>query len=551
MDFQNNKKAELEAKLEELKIKKIEEETQKKAAILNLPYINLKGRSIPPEILRIIPEEEAKKVGAIPFSRDERKINLAVLDPTNPQVLELKEKIELETNLKVFLFLTSALSFTSALKLYGSLPKLKRREKAVEISEEEILAYQKRIKNFRDLGSELRRVSASDLITLTIATAIKSRASDIHIEAEEKEIKFRFRIDGILHEAATLSKNFWPSIISRIKLLASLKINVTDQPQEGHFSIFFGQEKIDVRVSTIPTAFGESVVIRLLMPYYQISLENLGFRKRYLKIIKKEVSRPNGMIITTGPTGAGKTTTLYAILNYLNKPEIKIITLEEPIEYELKGVIQTAVDTSKGQSFAKNLRAIMRQDPDIIMVGEIRDQETAEISIQAALTGHLVFSTLHTNDAAGAIPRFLVLGVKPYLLAPALNMVIAQRLVRRICENCREETKIPDDLLEKVKKILDDLPKEEKKEIDLDNLKFYRGRGCEVCQGIGYKGRIGIFEFFTVNDEIEKLILKSEISEYEMRKILKQQKMVTMVQDGLLKALRGITTVEEVFRVIG
>lgn len=549
MDSQNNKKAELEAKLEELKIKKIEEETQKKAISLNLPYINLKAIPIPSETLRIIPEEEAKKIGVIPFLKDERKINLAVLNPLDPLVLELKSKIELETNLKVFLYLTSESSLSSALKLYRGLPKLKRREKGVEITEEEILAYQEKVKNFQDLKGELPHCYSADLIPLTIATAIKSRASDIHIEAEEKEIKFRFRIDGILHEVASISKNFWPAIISRIKLLASLKINVTDQPQDGHFSIFFSKEKIDVRVSTIPTPFGESIVIRLLMPYYRISLENLGFRKKYLEIIKKEIARPNGMVITTGPTGAGKTTTLYAILTYLNKPEIKIITLEEPIEYELEGVTQTGVDTSKGQSFAKNLRSIMRQDPDIIMVGEIRDQETAEISVQAALTGHLVFSTLHTNDAAGAIPRFLILGVKPYLLAPALNVIIAQRLVRRICENCREEIKLSQDLLEKVKKILADLPEEEKKERDFNNLKFYQGKGCEVCQNIGYKERIGIFEFFTMNPKLEDLILKTSAAEHEIRAVLKEQKMITMAQDGILKALEGITTVEEVFRV--
>ncbi len=549
MDFQDEEKLKLEAKLKELKIKKIEEETQKKAVSLGLAYINLKGLSIPPEVLRIIDEEEAVGLGVVPFSKDERKLNLAVLDPLDPKVLELKSKIETETNLKVFLYLTSPISLSSALKLYKTLPKIKRRIKGVEISEEEIITWQTKIKTFKDLEKELVRSSPSDLITLIIATAIKSRASDIHIEAEEKDIKFRFRIDGILHDVATISKNFWQPIISRIKLLSSLKINITDQPQDGHFSIFFANEKIDVRVSTLPTPFGESVVIRLLMSYYRISLENLGFRKKCLEIIKKEISRPNGMIITTGPTGAGKTTTLYAILSYLNRPEIKIITLEEPIEYELKGVIQTSIDTSKGQSFAKNFRSILRQDPDIIMVGEIRDQETAEISVQAALTGHLVLSTLHTNDAAGAIPRFLVLGVKPYLLAPALNLVMAQRLVRKICQNCREETQISQELLEKIKKILEDLPEEEKKEINLNKLKFYRGRGCEKCQNIGYKERIGIFEFFSVNDEIEKLILKAEISEYEMKKVLKKQKMVTMVQDGLLKALEGITTVEEVFRV--
>jgi len=549
MDFKNEKKAKLEEKLEELKIKKIEEETQKKAAFLNIPYINLKGISIPPEVLRIVSEEEAKNLKVIPFSKSERKINLAIVDPTDPKVLELKSRIEEETGLTVSFFLTSLISFSSALKLYKTLPKIKKREKGVEITEEEISAYQAKIKTFKDFEKEIYHASPSEIVTLTIALAIKTRASDIHIEAEERNIKFRLRIDGILHDVANIPKDLWPPLISRIKLISSLKINVTDEPQDGHFSIFFANEKIDVRVSTLPTPFGESVVIRLLMPYQFIELENLGLREKYLGIIKREITRPNGLIITTGPTGAGKTTTLYAILRYINKPEIKIITLEEPIEYELKGVTQTSVDTSKGQSFAKSFRSILRQDPDVIMVGEIRDSETAEIAVQASLTGHLVLSTLHTNDAAGAIPRFLVLGVKPYLLAPALNLVMAQRLVRKICQNCKEEVKIPQDLLERVKIILNDLPEEEKEKIDFNNLKFYKGRGCENCQNIGYLGRTGIFEFFTVNDEIEKLILKAEISEYEIRKTLKKQKMITMVQDGILKALEGITTVEEVFRV--
>lgn len=550
MDFPDEKQKELEKKLEEIKNKKIEEETEKKAISLGLPYINLKGLTILPEILRIVPEEEAEKLKVIPFSQDEKHIRLAVLDPFQIEIEELKKRIESETGLKVIIYLTSFLSFSSAFRFYKSLPKIKRREKAVEITESDLLKYEGKIKSFKDLQEEVKKSSPADLITLTIAIAIKSRASDIHIEAEEKDVKFRFRIDGVLHEVATLSKKFWKTIISRIKLLSSLKINVTDQPQEGHFSIFLNQEKIDVRVSCIPSSFGESVVIRLLMPSARIDLENLGFRKKYLEIIKGEIERPNGMIITTGPTGAGKTTTLYAILSYLNKPEIKIITLEEPIEYELTGVIQTTVDYSKGQSFAKNLRAILRQDPDIIMIGEIRDQETAEVAIQAALTGHLVLSTLHTNDAAGAIPRFLALGVKPYLLAPALNLVMAQRLVRRICLNCKEETKISEDLLKRVKDILKELPEEERSEIDFNNLKFYKGKGCEICQNIGYKERIGIFEFFVLNKEIEKLILSGNLSEYEMRELLKRQKMITMTQDGLLKALKGITTVEEVFRVV-
>jgi len=542
-------KIELEVKLEELKNKRLEAEAQQKAAAAGLAYINLKGAPIPPETLKIVSEEDAEKVGVLPFLQDEKKICLAILDPSASSVLELKTKIEEETGSNVILYLTSESSFAAGMKLYQSLPKIRRREKGLEITEEEILNFQAKIKNFDDLQKEMQKDAAPEIITLAIAAAIKSRASDIHLESEEQDIKFRFRVDGVLHDVAILPKRLWHDVISRIKLLSSLKINITDQPQDGHFSIFFSKQKIDVRISILPSAFGESIVIRLLMFGQKISLENLGLRAKYLENIKKEIDKPNGMIITTGPTGAGKTTTLYAILSHLNNPETKIITLEEPIEYELPGATQIGIDTAKGQNFVKMFRSVMRQDPDIVMLGEIRDQETAEVAIQAALTGHLVLSTLHTNDAAGAIPRFLVLGVKPYLLAPALNFIIAQRLVRKICENCHEETQISADLLEKAKGILEDLPEEDKKNIDFKNLKFYHGRGCEICQNLGYKERIGIFEFFNMNPQIEKLILGSA-AEHEMREILKQQKMMTMAQDGILKALEGITTVEEVFRVV-
>lgn len=541
-------KRELESKLADLKNKRLEDEAQQKALTLGLPYIRLRGVPIPPETLKIIAEAEAKEKNVIVFLKDERKINLAILDLT-PAIEELKNNLIIQTGLRVELYLTSEQSLFSALKLYQNLPHLKQREKSVEITEEELLTIQNKIKTLADLQIELQKISPAEILSLVMATAIKSKASDIHLEAEENEVKIRLRIDGVLHDVASFGKNTWIDVISRIKLLSSLKINVQNQPQDGHFPIFFGQQKIDVRVSVIPSSFGESVVIRLLMLSKKINLENLGFRKKYLEALKKEVDRPNGMIITTGPTGAGKTTTLYAILSHINKPENKVITLEEPVEYELPGATQISIDSSKNQDFAKMFRSVMRQDPDVVMVGEIRDQETAETAIQAALTGHLVLSTLHTNDAAGAVPRFLVLGVKPYLLAPALRVVLAQRLVRKICPDCREEITIAPEILTKVNQVLTDLPEEEKNNIDFKNLKFYHGRGCETCQQIGYQDRIGIFEFFTVTPEIEKLILNASMSEQEIKEVLKKQNMVTMIQDGVLKALEGTTTIEEVFRV--
>jgi type II secretory ATPase GspE/PulE/Tfp pilus assembly ATPase PilB-like protein len=307
-------------------------------------------------------------------------------------------------------------------------------------------------------------------------------------------------------------------------------------------------DRIDIRASFLPTNFGESVVMRLLRSSaVGLEFNDLGIRGRSFDQLKREVERPNGMIITTGPTGSGKTTTLYAILKKLNNQEIKIITIEDPIEYQLAGVNQS--QTSKNYTFAQGLRSIVRQDPDIIMVGEIRDLDTAEIAIQAALTGHLVLSTIHTNDAAGTVPRFLSMGAKPYLLAPALNAMIGQRLVRKICAQCKQEIKLDDEILKRVKDLLNELAEADKKKIDFDKLTFYQGDGCEACQGLGFKGRIGIYEVLTMNQEIEKLILSGQASEYDMRDNAKKNGMITMVQDGLLKALDGITSVEEVFRV--
>jgi len=327
-------------------------------------------------------------------------------------------------------------------------------------------------------------------------------------------------------------------------------MNITDRPQDGRFTIYLEKEKIDVRVSCLPTSYGESVVMRLLLSSsIGLGFEKLGFRKEVLNLLKQQIKRPNGMIITTGPTGSGKTTTLYAILNELNDKETKIITLEDPVEYRLQGINQSQVDKSKNYTFAKGLRSILRQDPDVVMVGEIRDLETSEIAVQAALTGHLVISTLHTNDAAGALPRLLSMGVKPFLLAPSINAVIGQRLVRKICDKCKKEISIPLEQMEKVKKILLEIPVNSMIKIDLDKLKFYKGEGCEACQGLGYKGRMGIYEVFTIDSDIEKEILSGQLSEYKMKELTKAQGMITMVQDGVLKALEGITSIDEVFRV--
>lgn len=390
------------------------------------------------------------------------------------------------------------------------------------------------------------------MVTLILATALKTMASDIHIEAEEEGIVIRLRIDGVLQSAATLEKDKWKKIISRMKLLAGVKINITEKPQDGRFTILLSDEKVEVRVSFLPTAAGESVVMRLLRSgAVNLSFGELGISKEANEVLIKEIKKPNGLILTTGPTGSGKTTTLYAILNMLNKPGTKIVTLEDPVEYKLEGINQSQVDEKKKYTFASGLRSILRQDPDIIMVGEVRDLETAEISVQASLTGHLVFTTLHTNDAAGVIPSLIDIGIKPYFLIPSINAVVGQRLVRRLCDSCKKEYKLDQREEEKVKKILAVISPKAGINVPSKLPAMYKpGEGCVECNGIGYKGRIGIFEIFTMTDDIKQLTLDNQPA----FKILQQaieNGMITMLQDGILKCLDGVTCLEEVYRVIG
>lgn len=553
-----------EEKMAEIDIREKEKLAQSKAASLGFSYINLKGFPITPEAMVLIPEEQARNLKVVCFLKKDNQIRIGAVEPEDSQIQELVSKLGKEHQAKVEIYVVSEHSLKTALDLYQRIPKVKKVVRGVEIKEADLEKFKKEMTFLKDLDTKIKKISLTEVFTMILATAIQTRASDIHIETEEEEVKVRFRIDGVLKVVASLPKESWPKVISRIKLLAGLKINIEDIPQDGRITIFLTGEKIDVRISTLPSAFGESVVMRLLMSSATgLDFKALGLRGRAFKQLKKEVGRPNGMVITTGPTGSGKTTTLYAILTKLNSPETKIITLEDPIEYKLEGITQSQVERPRGEeegksslkptketySFARGLRAILRQDPDIIMVGEIRDLETAEVAIQAALTGHLVLSTIHTNDASGAIPRFLSMGVKPFLLAPALNAILAQRLVRKICPKCKTEDKLDSDTLKRVKETLSDLPKDPEYKIDWNNLKFCKGKGCPECNETGFKGRIGVFEVLTITSEIEKVILSGKVSEYQMQEIAKKNGMVTMAQDGILKALDEITSVEEVFRV--
>lgn len=542
--------AKFDAKMEEIKLKEKERETEAQAQAKGFSYINLKGFPISPEALSLVPKEQAKQTQTVCFLFSGHEFRLGSSNPDDPAVKEVLWQVAERTHGKGDVYLVSQESFNFAFALYDKLPTPRVTVKGVEIKEDDLKKFGQEFHSFEELAGRLKNAPVTDVVNMLVAAALQAKASDIHLEAEEDGAVARFRIDGILHNVANLPKEYFAKLASRVKLISGLKINITDRPQDGRFSIFLTGDKVDVRVSSIPTSFGESLVMRLLRGEAAgLKLGDLGLRGKAFEDFKKEIARPNGMIITTGPTGSGKTTTMYSILSQLNNQETKIITLEDPIEYQLKGIAQSQIDYSKDYTFAKGLRSILRQDPDVVMVGEIRDLETAEIAIQAALTGHLVLSTIHTNSASGAIPRFLSMGVKAFLLAPALDAVIGQRLVRRICEHCKEEVKLDEEMLARVKKTLSEIPGSAEIKVDLNDLHFFHGKGCERCFNLGYKGRIGIYEIFAMNKEIEKIILSGEISEYAMQEIAVKNGMVTMAQDGLLKALEGITSVEEVFEV--
>lgn len=545
---------ELSKKIETIGLRERETETERKAQSLGISYINLKGFPINPDALVLIPQEQSTQLKVISFLFTGPELRIATTQPEDPRIKELVFELGERHKANTAVYLMSPESLVQGLKMYEALPKIKPIIKGVQITEEEIAKYQTQMTDFSSIAGVLMHANVTDVIAVVIAASLKLGSSDIHIEAEEKGIAVRFRVDGILQDVAKLAPEQWKKIINRIKLIASLKINVNDQSQDGRFTIYQRNKEIDVRTSTIPTAFGESVVMRLLNPdSIAVEFEALGFRPASLKKLQKEIDKPNGMIITTGPTGSGKTTTLYAILRKLNTSDVKIITLEDPVEYKVEGINQSQIDYSKDYTFAKGLRSILRQDPDIVMVGEIRDLDTAEIAVQAALTGHLLLSTIHTNDAAGAIPRFLSMGLAPHLLAPSLNAILGQRLLRRLCKECKVPAPIDEETMALVKKQLEAIPETSgETKVDTSNLTFFAPKGCDKCNNTGYKGRVGAYEILIKTMELEKTILdKGTISEYDMRDLAIQQGMVTMTQDGLLKAIDGMTSINEVKRNLG
>jgi type IV pilus assembly protein PilB len=519
-----------------------ERETQGRASSLGMSYVNLLNFPLDLTALSVVTEKEAKDMQAVPFYKDHHDIRIGTNNPDNPL---LKEKVkELSLGGKIEVYFISQSSYDSTMKFYSKVVRPTSKFKDVI--------------NFGDTGTQndlqvlMQNLAStpSDILTAMFGSAVAQGSSDIHLEPEENMVKVRLRIDGVLHDAAQLPKSAHAGIVSRLKLLAKLKLNVTNVSQDGRFTVMHNNEPLDVRVSILPSSYGEAIVMRLLgVGAVNVTVKELGIVGRASEVVTEQLDKPNGMILTTGPTGSGKTTTLYAFLRELNEPGVKIITLEDPVEYKVEGIQQTPIDHRVDFNFAKGLRAVLRQDPDIVMVGEIRDPETAETALQAALTGHIVLSTLHTNDAAGAVPRLITMGVKAFTIAPALNAIIAQRLVRRICQVCAKPAELPARLMEKVQQILSEVPKNAGVEVPA-KLQFYHSAGCEACAGMGYKGRMGVYEVIEVNDELRELILK-EASVLDIKKMARANGSMSMEQDGLLKALAKMTDAEEVFRVVG
>ena len=544
----------LEEQLEKQRRVAEEKDAERRAKQLGLPYLNLISTKSPTELraMELVKEKDATENLIVPIQIVRKKVTLVAFDPKTKGaatvVAELAKKYEVTTAV------CSMTSIKHALSFYKYISEVKEISGSVEINEENLKDLENKIKSIEDLSNEVESFKSpyvSQVLEIVFAGALALKASDIHLEPGEQRNAFRLRIDGMLHAAyENFSSSVYHSIVTRIKLLSNPKLNIHDEPQDGRFTIKLMGRDIEVRTSIIPSEYGETAVLRLLDPLsLKADLKELGWREDDLAIVEGQISEPNGLILNTGPTGSGKTTTLYAFLKHITKPEIKVITIEDPIEYHLEGVSQTQVDEEVGYTFASGLRSILRQDPDVVLVGEIRDKETAEIALNASLTGHLVFSTLHTNDAIGAIPRLTDLGAKVQVLGPALSLVIAQRLVRVLCPTCKQKKDLGNEEKEMVEKFLRELPERVKK-TSYGKDSVYIPKGCVACGNIGYRGRTSIFELFLVSEEIEKLIYKDP-TEIELKESARKGGMVTLQEDGVLKVLEGITSFEEIERLTG
>lgn len=528
----------------------------------NLPYINLAGVVVENEALRFIEEKDARDAGLAPFKIIGKNVHIAIRTPLKKEVEDLKNKVTSQGYMPI-IYMASSASLEKVWERYKELSFAKESMSGgLSVSGDTLIELAKSIKTIKDIepaileaGQKSKLHAVSRMFEIILAGSISLNASDIHIEPEQERTRLRFRLDGVLHDVMFFEKNRFDMLASRIKLLSGLKLTMENKNQDGRFSVFIGGEEINIRTSTVPGAYGEAIVMRILNPKaIRVDLKQLGIDERLYKIIDTEIAKPHGLVLVTGPTGSGKTTTLYAFLRRIYSPDINIITIEEPVEYHLTGITQTQVDKKKGYTFLEGLRAALRQDPDVIMVGEVRDADTAKIAIEAALTGHMVFSTLHTNNAAGVVPRLIDLGVNPKIMASALSVSMAQRLVRKLCDHCKKEVK-PNPEQEKEIRMILKKAEAEKKDLSFykispdQEIKIWEPVGCTECNFIGYKGQIGVFEVIMTDEVIEKMIPENP-SEREIKKAAQAQGILDMKEDGVVKILQGVTSLEELKGVV-
>ena len=511
---------------------------QAKAEILKIPYVDVSATSIAPEALNLLPEAVADKYLVLPFAFDKEKQTLSIV-MANPIDLQALEFIEKKTGMRLQPFLGETSKLTKQIKeRYAQ----SLSSEVTEALKETTTTQTKKMTVDELSGGVIREAPIAKIVSTILEFAIKVRASDVHIEPLEEKTRVRYRIDGILYEKLILPRSVHDSVISRIKILSHMKIDEKRIPQDGRFNFRTGDEEVDLRVSSLPSVHGEKIVMRLLSKAMHVpELTELGLRGRALTNLQAAIRVPHGIVLVTGPTGSGKTTTLYSLLNMINTPRVNIMTLEDPVEYQISGITQVQTNPQAGLTFSSGLRSFLRQDPNIIMVGEIRDKETAELAIQASLTGHLVFSTLHTNSASGALPRLLDMEMEPFLLASSMTCIVGQRICRKVCESCKEAYEPAAAVVADVKKVLGPL-------LMTTKIQFYRGKKCAECNGTGYSGRIGIFEVLPVTEKIGRLILEHSPSS-KIETEAKLNGMIDMKQDGYLKTLEGVTTLEEVLRV--
>lgn len=524
--------------------------TKIKSKVQGVPFTLLPDKKIDSEILEYIPQELAENYEIIPFHKEGDEIRVAMSNPHNFLALSALDFIARKRQVHFQFFIATPSSIREALRYYEDLKQEVQAAMQSSAAENESAISTEISEPFEGVAGEMVKTApVSKMVNVILRHAIDGKSSDIHIEPVGQETRVRYRVDGDLHTSLVLPKNVHNAIVARVKVLASLKLDETRLPQDGRFRVNIDGRNVDFRVSTMPLFDQEKVVIRILDSATGIgNLESLGFSGRNIEVMNAYSKQPHGMFLVTGPTGSGKSTTIYALLNILNKEGVNIITLEDPIEYYIPGVNQTQVRPEIGLSFARGLRSILRQDPDIIMVGEVRDNDTAELAVHASLTGHIVLSTLHTNDSFGAVPRLIDMKVEPFLVASSLNVVIAQRLVRMVCNACKAPTKLSYGMIKEVEKELKTIPAELlPKDIDFQKPVFYQGKKCQKCEHTGYKGRTALVEVLEITDTMKQMIVDGTIKNKKLvDEELKKQKMIPIRIDGILKAMRGITTMEEV-----